>query len=391
MEYIERAGAALVQAALRRKKSVLLLGPRQTGKTTLLKRLKSDLFVTLMEPSERQRYEKNPGILKSEVASLKPRNGDRPLVVLDEIQKAPILLDVIQGLIDQSKASFVLTGSSARKLRRGADVNLLPGRVVAIRLDPLHLREDPSRGLENRLLYGDLPGITQIRSPKDKETDLASYVTTYLEEEIRAESIVRNLASFARFLELAAAESGQIINLRKLSQEIGVAHTTIADYYQILDDCLIAERVESYSESKTRKKLTKTPRYLLFDLGVRRLAANEGTRPPKDRWGQLFEQWVGLELIRLSRNKVPHPTLRFWRDPDGPEVDWVLQSDGRLTPIEVKWSTAPSLRDTRHLEVFLREYPAAKRGYIICQTPRRFKLSASFEAIPWQDLPSLID
>ena len=143
-----------------------------------------------------------------------------------------------QDLIDRGRANFILTGSSARKLRRGARINLLPGRVAALRIDPFSLLELPAKDLHERLLYGSLPGILSVGNNVDRETDLESYVTTYLEEEVRAEAVVRNLGDFARFLELAASESGGIINLRKLSQEIGVAHTTIGAYYQILEDCL---------------------------------------------------------------------------------------------------------------------------------------------------------
>jgi predicted AAA+ superfamily ATPase len=313
------------------------------------------------------------------------------LIVLDEIQKVPALLDVVQDLLDQKKALFVLCGSSARKLWRRADINMLPGRVVSVRMDPLMLVEEPERPLESRIVYGDLPGIALTPRPADQETDLTSYVTTYLEEEVRAEALVRNLASFSRFVELAASESGRIINLRRLSQEIGVAHTTIGDYYQVLEDCLIAERVEPYTRSSVRKKLTRSPRILFFDLGVRRLAANEGRRPPKEKLGEWFEQWVGLELIRMTRGRTARSPLRFWRDPDGPEVDWVLDMEDSLIPIECKWSEAPTPAHAKHLTVFLNEYAKAKHGYVICRTPRRYALTDRVEAIPWQQLPDLVN
>ena len=253
-----------------RNRSVLLLGPRQTGKTPLIERLGGALSVSFARPDVRQRYEKNPALLAAEVEALRgAKSAVRPLVLLDEIQKVPEILDVVQDLIDRGRANFVLTGSSARKLRRGAHINLLPGRVAVFRLDPLTLAELAGCPLEERLRYGSLPGILLLPEAGDQETDLESYVTTYLEEEVRAEAIVRNLGSFARFLEYAASESGQVVNLRKLSQEIGVAHTTIGSYYQILEDCLIAERVEPLTQSKTRKKLTKSQKYLFFDLGGR--------------------------------------------------------------------------------------------------------------------------
>jgi predicted AAA+ superfamily ATPase len=390
MDYIIRRIEEDLRHSLERKKSVLLLGPRQTGKTTLLEHLHKDILISLVKPSTRQRYEKDPSLLEKEIESLPSSEKEIPTVCLDEIQKVPALFDSLQDLIDRKKAKFVLTGSSARKLRRGPSVNLLPGRVVSLHLDPLTLAEAPFLSLENRLLYGELPGIVGIPASEDKEADLRSYVSTYLEEEVRAEAIVRNLASFARFLELAASESGKTVNFSKLSQEIGVAHTTIMSYYEILEDCLIVEGVEPWTQSKTRKKLTKARKYLFFDSGVRRAAAGEPPVLIPSRAGDLFEEWVGLQLIRLTRNALPTARVHFWRDPDGPEVDWILRQGEQLIPIEVKWSEAPSVRDIKHLTVFLSEYRSADKGYIVCRTPRRFRLSPAIEAIPWQDLPTLI-
>lgn len=391
MRYIKRLLEDRIRHTLQRDKSVLLLGARQTGKTTLTNQFRHDLLISFIQPDIRQRYEKSPHLLKGEVESLvSGETGRRPLVILDEVQKVPIILDVVQDLIDRGKANFILTGSSARKLRKGAQINLLPGRVVTFRMDPFSLREFPANDLNERLFYGSLPGILSVVSRQDRETDLESYVTTYLEEEIRSEAAVRNLGDFARFLELAASESGGIINLRKLSQEIGVSHTTIGAYYQILEDCLIAERVEPLTQSKTRKKLTKSEKYLFFDLGVRRLAAHEGTRPPRETMGILFEQFVGLELLRAAHTKGGGTKIRFWRDPDGPEVDWVIDEDGTYAPLEVKWTKNPAASDIRHLEVFLSEYKSAKAGYIICQVPRKIKMSEKIFALPWQNIDEII-
>ncbi|OGX29538.1 MAG: hypothetical protein A3B78_00470 [Omnitrophica WOR_2 bacterium RIFCSPHIGHO2_02_FULL_67_20] len=391
MEYITRLLEQKIRRALHRNRSILLFGARQTGKTTLISRFHADLVITLVRPDIRQRYEKSPQLLAGEVEALAPTAANtRPLVVVDEVQKVPTLLDVVQDLIDRGRANFVLTGSSARKLRRGAVVNLLPGRVATFRLDPFSLREVPAQDVHERLLYGSLPGMLAVPDRADRETDLESYVTTYLEEEVRAEALVRNVGDFARFLELAASESGNIVNLRKLSQEIGVSHTTIGAYYQILEDCLIAERIEPVTHSKTRKKLTKSEKYLFFDLGVRRLAAREGTKLPRDTFGRLFEQFVGLELVRCAHAAHRTLAIRFWRDPDGPEVDWVIDDEGAYAPVEVKWTDHPRSGDIRHLEVFLDEYPSARAGYIVCHVPRKTKLSRRVVALPWQAIDELI-
>jgi predicted AAA+ superfamily ATPase len=376
---------------LGRGKSVLLLGPRQTGKTTLLGGLKADLSLSLVSPSVRQRYEKDPSLLTGEVRALPRRaaRGKLPLVTVDEVQKVPALMDVGQELIDRGEARFVFTGSSARKLRRGRDINLLPGRLVALRLDPLMIEESRPETLHESLLFGALPAIRTLRRPEDKEADLRSYVEAYLEEEVRQEALVRNVGVFGRFLELAGQESGRIANYSKISQDVGVSAVSVRTYYEILCDCLIAERVDPVTRSSSRKKLTKASRYLLFDLGVRRLAAREGKRLHPSRLGDLFEQFVGLELIRFSRVHAPGARLRFWRDPDGPEVDWILEHEGAYLPIEVKLTDRPTERDTRHLIVFMAEYKA-KVGLVVCTAPRPIRLGKNVTAIPWQDLGSVV-
>ena len=389
MKYIPRLLEEKIRHSLNRNKSVLLFGARQTGKTTLTSRFDCDLSISFIQPDVRQRYEKSPHLLKNEIEAIALAKK-RPLIILDEIQKVKEILDVVQDLIDKGQANFILTGSSARKLRRGAQVNLLPGRVTTLRIDPFSLSELPAKDLSERLLYGSLPGVLATNDDADRETDLQSYVTTYLEEEVRAEAVVRNLGDFARFLELAAYESGGIINLSKLSQEIGVAHTTIGAYYQILEDCLIAQRIEPLTQSKTRKKLTKSDKFLFFDLGVRRVAAREGTKLSRDTMGKIFEQFIGLELLRCTHTLNSMARIRFWRDPDGPEVDWVIDKNGTYIPVEVKWTENPTASDIRYLEVFLSEYSSAKVGYLVCQIPRKAKLSDRVFAIPWQSVDELV-
>jgi len=388
MKYIKRDITEKLMSVIHRGKSVLLLGPRQTGKTTLMEHIRSDATFSLADVRIRLRYEKDPGLLANEIEALAEKKKKKPLIIIDEVQKIPILMDVAQDLIDRKIAQFILTGSSARKLKRGKQINLLPGRVISIHMDPLSLHETAKDqySLMQWLLYGSLPEIVLTNDNNEKEELLDSYITTYLEEEIRAEALVRNLGSFARFLELAAAESGYPVNLNKLSQEIGVTHNTIANYYEILDDCLVAERVEPISRSKSRRKLIKSQKYLLFDLGVRRLAAREGIRLPISYLGHLFEQFIGLELIRIARNEPKKTQIHYWRDPDGPEVDWVIDRQGEYIPIEVKWTDAPSQKDGRHLQTFLNEYEEAQKGYIICQTPKEMKIATNLYALPWQKL-----
>ncbi len=390
MTLITRKIETRLKKALDRGKSVLLLGPRQTGKTTLVKSLNPDLYINLARPPTRQAYERDPGQLTREVEAMSPK---LPLIIIDEVQKVIPLLDAVQDLLDSKTAQFILTGSSARKLRREGDANLLPGRVVVLRMDPLLIDEmaDESPPIEDLLLFGSLPQIILEKSKENREEDLFSYVTTYLEEEIRSEALVRNISAFSNFLKFAALESGSIVNLHKLSQDIGVSSPTIREYYQILVDCLVAEKVEALSHSRTRKKLIKSPKFLIYDLGVRRLAAGEGLDVPDKYMGDLFEQWVGLELLRQIKTSPKKCSLLFWRDTTGAEVDWVVGKENRYVPVEVKWTKNPRTQDARHLKTFLEEYPNSSHGYVICRIPRAQKLAENITALPFQDLPLILE
>ena len=190
-------------------------------------------------------------------------------------------------------------------------------------------------------------------------------------------------------VELAGQESGRIANFTKISQEVGVSAVSIRTYYEILCDCLVAERVDPVTRSASRKKLTRASRYLLFDLGVRRLAAGEGRRLHPTRLRDLFEQFVGLELIRLSRIHAPGARVRFWRDPGGPEVDWILEHEGAYLPIEVKLTDRPTESDARHVMVFLKEHKM-RQGFVVCTAPRPIRLSTHVTAMPWHSLPEVV-
>ncbi|MBF0442005.1 MAG: ATP-binding protein [Oligoflexales bacterium] len=395
--YIERSIENTLKKQLDRPKSLLLLGPRQTGKSTLLGKFQFDLKLSLVMPGVRRRYEKDPDLLYLEITSLKEQKNDGrvPMVLIDEIQKVPKLLDVLQNVIDEKLAICAITGSSARKLKRSSnDINLLPGRVTAFRLDPLSIQEKMPTDIHDALVYGALPSIVCEPDKQNREGDLESYVEAYLEEEIRSESVVRDLGYFSRFLEMAALESGNIINYSSIAREVGVSPITIKSYFELLRDCLVAERIDPITKSLTRKRLIQSSKWLFFDLGVRRLAAHEGTQVTPERLGQLFEQWVGLELIRairLRRKTGEH--LSFFRDPDGPEVDWVVGSQGGYIPIEVKWHEAPPEKSAKHIETFLAEYKGEHQevGYVVCRSPRRYKISKHVYAIPWQELISVME
>ncbi len=392
MTYIPRLIENNIQQALKRGKSILLLGARQTGKTTLIQhQIHPDISYSFARANIRQRYEQNPALLESELEEQIKTYTKPPLIFIDEVQKIPRVMDIAQHLIDSKSAQFILTGSSARKLITGKEINLLPGRVVSLTMSPLLHDEmkilNPS--LQDVLLYGTLPSIISESDKTIRETDLYSYVTTYLEEEIRAEALVRRIGNFSRFLEIAASEAGKQLNFTRLSQDIGISDTTVANYYQILEDCLITIRIDPITNGSTKRRLIKSPKYLFFDLGIRRACANEGVQLPQKILGDLFEHYVGNELVFRSQLISPHIKVKYWRDAAGPEIDYVLDIANRYVPIEVKWSDQPSSADARHLKRFIEEYDA-QEAYIICRTPQRYKIADKIKVIPWQEIGLLL-
>ena len=391
----------------------LVFGARQTGKSTLLRALlpPESMVVDLADPKERTRHLANPGAFAEECRSL-PAEKKGQFVFVDEAQSVPSIFDAVQHLYDGDKTRwrFVICGSSARKLRL-VGANLLPGRSFYHRLLPLTLVEHPStkppvssaksplpfgweagRKHENpfpasdlltRLTFGELPGV--VAAPEtDRAELLRAFAFAHLEEEIRREALVKDWGAFVRFMQLAAAESGQIVNFAAISQESGVSQPTVKSHYQLLEDMFMGLRVEAFSRS-SRNALLSTPKFLFFDLGVRHAAA--GLMPTRDvvkvNPGRFFEQWVGIELWKrlqyLGEGKLYH-----LRTKDGAEVDFIIDRGETLTPIEVKWSENPTVHDARHLLTFLDEHPKhAKHGYIVCRCPRPAQIHDKITALPW--------
>ncbi|OGT41848.1 MAG: hypothetical protein A3F42_03350 [Gammaproteobacteria bacterium RIFCSPHIGHO2_12_FULL_37_34] len=338
-----------------------------------------------MDNELRRHYEQLPSSLLAEIKTLAASLKRRPQIIIDEVQRCPHLMNILQLLIDEKIAQCIITGSSARKLRRQTEINLLPGRVISLTLTPLIPSELPTTiSLIDELNSGSLPGIILLKNNEDKNTDLMSYSNIYLEEEVRAESLVRDLGHFSRFLQLAAGESGKITNFNRLSEDVGISHTTIKEYYQILEDCMIAIRIDPFIQG-VRKRLIKSSRYFYFDLGVRRACAKESAPLAEKNYGNLFEQWVTLTTWRWQQYFAPMQTLYFWRDANGPEVDLIIQSDHELLPIEIKWTTHPTLKDARHLQLFMQEYTQAKQAVIVCRVPFRREIDKNILAIPWNE------
>lgn len=326
-------------------------------------------------------------------------------VFIDEVQKVPELLDAVQLSIDEGKANFILTGSSARKLRKGG-TNLLPGRVKSFHLDPLNWSElgwleearldelaiandgngeKPEFSFPESMATGSLPGIVKLADPQDRKEYLQAYANLYLEEEIRAEALTRKIGAFSRFLELAAQESGTSPNLSKLSMEAGVSVPTIKEYYAILQETLVVERVDPFLKN-ARKRILSTPRYYFFDMGVRNALA----RLPLDstgvlaQKGSLFEHAVVLEIIRRTRAMRADHKVCFWRTAGGAEVDCIIDMGTKVIPVEIKSSRSVRLGELKGLTGFLEEYAdIAKEGFVITQGAMPERLSENITAIPW--------
>jgi len=391
----------------------LVFGARQTGKSTLLNQLlpSDTLRFDLSNPEERTRLLAQPGEFIKMCRAL-PSKKKEQYVFVDEVQSVPAVFDAVQHLYDGDKERwrFILCGSSARKMRR-TGANLLPGRSFLHRLFPLTLPEHPPANgsppdgdtplpfpwtggdspvkpfppwdLISRLAYGSLPGIVASEE-KDRAELLRAFSIIHLEEEIRREALVKDWGAFIRFLQLAAAESGQILNYAAISQETGISMPTIKAYYQLLEDMFVGFRVLAFTKSK-RKNILSTPKFLFFDLGVRHAAA--GLKPSEEvvnaNPGPLFEQWVGIELWKRLQY-LGNGQLHFQRTRDGAEVDFIVEQGKALTPVEVKWTERPSIQDSRQMLKFLEENSTrAKRGYILCRCPRPMEIHEKIVALPW--------
>lgn len=365
------------------RRSVLLLGPRQTGKSTLFERLNPDLTVNLASLATFRQYVSEPERLEAELLAAPAATRT---VFIDEVQRVPVLLDGVQALVDAKphRFRFLLSGSSARKLRRG-HANLLPGRAVIHYLHPLLARElGPDFRLERVLAHGSLPGIYADPDADSRSATLRSYVDAYLREEVQAEALVRDIGGYARLLDLAAASSGRIVNLHALSKDASVSYETARRYVDVLEDTLILFRIPAWRGSD-RASLIAHPKLLLFDIGVRNAILRRPLdRPLSDERGLLLEHFIGLELRRREGASWPELRVSHFRTKGGAEVDFVLSIGRELWGIEVKASSRVDARDLRGLAALSDVVPKVARRIVVFLGPRRQRLDG-VEAIPLED------
>ncbi len=327
---------------LTKKKSMFLFGPRSTGKTFLLKRQLGEraLIIDLLKSQFYLPLSQNPSKLADMIEGQEKR-----LVIIDEIQKLPILLDEVHHLIEEKNIRFLLTGSSARKLKHEF-ANMLGGRAGSSRLFPLTWKEMADAGvfdLDRCLRYGSIPRVVLSEDP---QSELYDYVDLYLKEEIIAEALVRNLPIFSRFLKLAAIGSGEQINYANIASDVGLAAKTIRDYYEILDDTLLGYELPVWKSGRKRKAVA-TSKHYLFDCGVlHTLAGTQSIDRNSDLYGKAFEHFVINEIRAYQNYTRRRWELSYWRTHQGDEVDLVI--DERYA-IEIKCSSRISSRDMKGL------------------------------------------
>lgn len=365
------------------KKHLLLLGARQVGKSTLIASLKPNLTIHLADESLYHRFAKDPGRLKQEILALKKKS----LIAIDEIQRIPSLLNTIQALIDQGhQHRFLLTGSSARKLKRGG-ANLLPGRIILNYLDPLSIWELGKKfNLNRSLSLGNLPGV-YLDQQEGAET-LSSYATVYLREEIQAEALVRNVGDYARFLDIAAQVSGQWVNYSKLASDAEIPKETIRRYFTLLEDTLLIHRLNPFRSTINKRHGIGRDRFIFFDMGVRNalLGLHDQVLDPIAK-GQLFEQWFILQLIIYNRAFGKNWRISSFRNKNGQEVDCILQTHKKLIAIECKLAKTIHQSELKGLIAFQKTMGSSKKldSYIIYHGENRQKLAGNILAIPYRE------
>lgn len=354
------------------RKSCFLFGPRQTGKSTLIRQQFGDCPVwNLLDQTLFLRLSRNPALIRESLSD----QPEADIVVIDEIQRMPDLLNEVHLLIEEHGIRFLLTGSSARRLRRRG-VNLLGGRARSRVLHPFLRAELGNRfDLDKTLEHGLLPSIYFSESPTE---DLAGYAGDYLREEIAAEAVVRNIGAFSRFLDVAALAHGDMINFANLANDAQVPASTVREYYQILKDTLIAHEVPAFTDTRKRKAIS-TSKYYLFDIGLaRHLQGRRGLAPGTAEYGMAFESFIFQEIKAwCDHHRLDTP--RYWRSKSQFEVDFVFEG----LAVEVKAKAHVGPRDMRGIKA-LREEGLCADHVIVSLEPRPRRVDG-ISVLPWTD------
>lgn len=332
--------------------SIFLFGARQTGKSTFLRnRFPGAVFIDLLNTSVKSRFSRRPTLLYDMLQD-KPEST---LVIIDEIPEVPELLNEVHRLISEKSHRFILCGSSARKLKRKG-YNTLGGRAFPEYFFPLVSAEIPDLDIDKAVTHGMLPTHYLAKNPW---RSLSAYIDVYLKEEIKEESITRNLNAFQRFLEVAALTDGEMINYNNIAQDCGVSAQTVSSYFDILEDTLIGYRIPAFNRVMKRK-ITQAPRFYYFDIGiVNHLLHRKDIHRGTTEYGHAFEHYVVQEIKAYLSYTYSDEQLSYWRTYTGIEVD-VIIGDARVA-IEIKSSEEIMPRHTKNLKIFADEYPDSRR------------------------------
>lgn len=324
------------QAITNTKKSVLLLGPRQSGKSTLLRSMKPDLVINLSDEEVFLPFASSPSELRARISAQHFDSNKQSLIMIDEVQRIPSLLNTIQAIIDESGNSikFLLSGSSARKLKRG-NANLLPGRVINFSLGPILSSEmNYELDTDKALSFGTLPGILTEENKTEAKQILASYSAGYLKEEIQAEALTRDIQGFSRFLKAISSWGSELIDYTKISSQAMISRQSVTRYFDILEDTMLFNRLPAFSKS-SRIRLTQHPKLYAFDTGVYNGMLNNFT-VSQDRIGAIFENLIYSQLKTSLDSEQISYRLSYYLTTQGAEVDFILEKDNEVFAIEVK-------------------------------------------------------
>jgi predicted AAA+ superfamily ATPase len=363
------------------KKSVLLLGPRQVGKSTLMRGLRPTLEINLAHEATFLAFARSPLELETRLEAL-PARPTRT-VFIDEIQRLPAILNTLQVLLDRPGHGlrFLLTGSTARKLRHG-EANLLPGRIHAFRMGPLVSAEmDHAVPTRTALAYGTLPGIVTEPDTNDREKTLRTYAAIYLREEVQAESLSRSLEGFARFLTAVADWAGAHLDLAKIAQAAQVSRQSAGRWFEVLEDTLLVLRSDAFAKSATRR-LVQHPKFYFFDVGVLNgLLGNFAVS--SDRIGRLFENLVYTQIVHSAAAFDEEVRVTTFRTEHGAEVDFIVERGGTLFAIETKASHTVGSGDLRGLSRFA-DYVGRSHRPMVWYLGAERKRVGGVDVLPWQ-------
>lgn len=373
MKLIERK----IDIRLPKRTSAFLWGARKTGKSTYLKKnFPQSLVFDFLKTDLALEFTKRPALLRERILAKDASLLKHP-IILDEVQKVPGIMDEVHWLIENKGLSFILCGSSARKLKRGK-ANLLGGRAWRYELFPLVSAELEDIDLLRALNHGMIPDH-YLRNTYQKS--LQGYVQDYLKEEVFNEGLTRNIPAFARFFDAVGYSHGELINFSNIARDSGVDAKTIKEYYQILVDTLLGRMVEPFKKRQSRRVIVKTPKFYLFDVGVagaitkRRISEMKG-----ESFGRALEHFIFMEIVAHSSYSELNYDINYWRTKSGTEVDFIL--GGGEVAVEIKGQSRVDNRALRPISAFMDEY-RPKKALVVCNESEE-RVVGGIKILPWQ-------